>query len=1037
MIKFGRRSVAIGAWLALSLAATSCTCAGPETTRQASRFKSGLQKDDSGKADYLVNFGVVALGDRKVERATIENTGNRDLVISAGRLERPFSHDIPSTGLTIGVGASRPLAFTFEPLEETEEPVEIITTLNTNENNGTTRTVRLVGHGKRAQLVCDPAELSFGAVPRSSDKTVSTVCTNLLGIEIEVQADRFRGNYAQFFSAEIRNAVNGWVKVPANGTMTVDVTFRSESVGINEATLELKDAFNQSLTSIPVLANAVNSTIVFEPETCLDFSYVGVGESATQPLLIRTVGDLPVQITRLDIPEDSRENFSINTSAPLTLSPDGTAQELEIVFHPSSSGPHQTQIEVYTDDPRPEAAMVTACAKGFGGGPAISCNPRQVDFGMVAVGMPVRRYFECTNSGMPVPGVAIDPLVVTGISSTADVFTAKIFDLDTQAEGPKRGGYKIGERFGVEVVYSPTGERFDDAAIQIETISAPDGVYETMVSGQGRALDPCDFTVDPPALRFGIVDRGDELTLSFGIINNADHSCLINDLRITSDVDGVFSVEPIESMELLGRQTLKVPVTFAPTAYKAEYTAAVEFQISNPDLMNQRVNLRGTSARPCISIEPRDLDFGKVGPGCTSREVFVTVSNVCGTPVEVKSFNLNDSLDSDAFQIRRRPALPRTLHAHEREEFTMVFAPSEVDVYDGSIIVEVTGSEAYISTMKGEAVENPIQTDTFDQKARPKVDVLWVMDNSGSFSTYQDRIAVNLPAFLDIANQQNVDYHIAVTTSGLTTSGSSCPGGANGGEDGRFFPINGSHPRILTPTTPDLAIHWAHNMRVGTCHGTEPYVEAAYRALSEPLINETKSSKHNSPYNDGNAGFLRREASLSIIFVADEAEQSTSYGKSIQDYLAFFKGLKGHNMLRIHGITGSKSSEPSSCNNRNGDRFHVLISETDGTWLDICTPTNDNAAWEAGLKEMSEGAFGFLARFVLRGTPADQTGDGIVDEKDIELRMNGNVFPPVSPSKAQRWTYDPNSNAIDFTPLFVPKPGSQLTATYKVACSPD
>ena len=315
------------------------------------------------------------------------------------------------------------------------------------------------------------------------------------------------------------------------------------------------------------------------------------------------------------------------------------------------------------------------------------------------------------------------------------------------------------------------------------------------------------------------------------------------------------------------------------------------------------------------------------------------------------------------------------------------------------------------------------------------------MDNSGSFGPFQTAVAQNLPSFLTFAEEQRIDFHIGVTTSGLTPSGTSCPGGANGGEDGRLFPIDGSHPRVLTPTTPNLTDHWKFNMKVGECHGSEYYYEAARRALSEPLISSVKDARYpNSGYQDGNAGFLRKDASLSVIVVADEHDQSGELSGNTwlpADYLNFFRNIKGQrlaNMFKFHAITGGPAGQNGSCAQA-GDKLLYSVNETQGTWVDICTYTNQNA-WQNGLKEMSKGAFGFSARFFLRGTPGDQNHDGRVDEKDIEVKVDGKLTPPVSGSRARVWTYDPQTYAIDFAPLFIPAPGAQLTATYTVKCIP-
>jgi len=456
------------------------------------------------------------------------------------------------------------------------------------------------------------------------------------------------------------------------------------------------------------------------------------------------------------------------------------------------------------------------------------------------------------------------------------------------------------------------------------------------------------------------------------------------------------------------------------------------------------VPLRGTAAKPCIEFDPTLVDFGKVGPGCQTRERFVQISNSCQTPVTVTGIWVNENGESDAFNISRRPNLPRVLKVNERDEFGMVFAPDDLGIHEGTLRVETATGEVYLVQLVGEGEEDAIQTDTFNQKDRPKVDVLWVMDNSGSFTPYQQAVANNLPAFLTFAEEQRIDYHIGVTTSGLDTRVTSfdpCPGGADGGENGRLFPVDGSHPRILTPTTPDLALHWKHNIQVGICHDDEQYYEAAKRALSEPLISSTKDARYpNNGYQDGNAGFLRKDASLSIIVVADEPDHANELAGNTwlpADYLSFFRNIKGQrlaNMFKFHAITGGPTGQTSGCAQA-GDKLLYSVNETEGTWVDICSHTNPGA-WQAGLKEMSKGAFGFSARFFLRGTPGDQTNDGRVDEKDIEVRVDGKITPPVSGSRARVWTYDPLTNAVDFAPLFIPAPGAQLTATYAVKCIP-
>jgi len=1019
----------------MSLAATACSCGGGETTGQVAKFSSTLQADPLGEADYLVDFGEVVLGDQALERVEVRNSGNRELVVVAGDLAAPFSGGVSTAGLKLGVGEAREIVFGFEPEEESEEPIQTILSLQTNEGDAKTYTVRLVGQGKRASLDCEPAELDFGPVLKGGAKTLTTVCNNSLSIPIAIEGQRIRGVDASFFQAALTDAVEGGLVVPAGGAVTFEVSFSAHSAGRNEAALGLSGSFNQPLASIPLRAETVESSLGIEPSSCLDFSYVHLGDSSVAEFEVRAVGGRPLQITSITLPQESQAAFSLLAQGPISLEPDGAAQRIEVEFHPVTGGPHQTLIEIQTEELLAGPQTINACAKGFGGGPAISCTPTAIDFGRLGIGMSGRRTFDCINSGVSAPGAVIDPLLVTGIRSTAPQFAVTLLNLDG-SEGAKREGYELGETFEVEVLYTPTSERFDAAAIQIDTLSAPGGMYEVAVSGQGRDLPSCEFALVPPQLGFGIVDRGEERSLKFGVTNLLDTPCLIHDLGLSTDSEDAFSVAPIESVEVGGFETFEVEVVFAPKSYKALFTGAVEFQISSGEEVEQRVPLQGAAANPCLLIEPAALDFGMVGPGCSSTDIWVSVTNVCPPPIDVIGTEINDGVGSDAFLIQRRPVLPRRLLTNERIELQLAFQPERLGEYSGSLRIDLQDSLPYVSKLSGSSVVNPLQTDIFNQTASPKVDILWVMDNSTSMRHYQRQVSENLSSFLSSAIEQKVDFHLAVTSNGLRKASNLCYGGADGGEDGRLFPIDGSHPRVLTPRTPFLETHWEFNARVGLCHADEFHIEAAFRALSEPLISESKSSKYfdETPYNDGNAGFLRREASLSIIFVSDEPDKSD--WMPLSDYLAFFRGLKGKNMFRAHAITGRKaSSAPDpACALRNGDRLIYLAEETGGTWMDICTPTSDSAAWEAGLKDMSLAAFGFRARFILRGEPSDVDGDGEVTEEDIVLEVNGVPTPAVAPGQVRQWSLDKAERAILFTPLFIPKTGSQITATYSVAC---
>lgn len=1018
-----------------SLIAGACSCNETETTGRSPKMSIGLDEDESGRADFILDFGTVSIGSKAKLSIEVRNEGSSSLVAQVERPVLPFGLEMVSSPLEVGVGAARSLSFTYQPKEELGEPEEALLQLTTNEGRSSTiYSIRLIGRGANARLECEPAPLDFDRVVAGSQRTLPVHCTNPLAIPLDVVVGSIQGNFASNFSAVAEGAVEGRALIPAGESLRLDVQFRASAPGTNDAVLILRDPYEVELAAVDLLGQTVHSALQFDPASCLDFAYVGLGERAERTLLLRNAGDEALEVIRILLP-DGESAFSVVEEAPLSLPVGEEGLKLTVAFEPTVPGKRTSQIAfVYSDSKGTQT--LNACVTGFGGGPSLACNPNMIDFGMTAIGIPVVLTYTCHNDGVPPPGETVDPLVVTGLSSDHPAFSAQIRNLSDGSVGAKPNGYREGEGFIVEVRYDPQEEAFETGTISIESSSAG-GVHHTNVVGTGRDLPSCEFTIQPPSLRFGIVDRGKELTQSFVIRNQLDTACLINDLHLTDDSDPAYSVETIESMELGPNESLRVPVTFAPDEYRPLFSGTVRFQISNKEQPIQEIPLRGTSEKPCLILEPDPVDFGHAAPGCQTRGRRLVVSNACSADTTLVGVEVNETADAEVFKIVQRPTMPVRLKANQWADVTMAFAPSEVGTFSGAVALWAEGkTEPYLVRLDGEGSEQTDQTDHFVQTERPKVDILWVIDNSGSMAEYHERIANNLPAFLSFTEQQKIDYQIGVTTTGTYPMNNGCPGGAQGGEAGRLFPVDGSHPRILTPDTPNLEAHWKHNVDVGVCHGDEYAFEAAQLALSEPLINSIKSD-HGTPWNDGNAGFLRPEAALSIILVMDEPERSVEeLGKTVDDYLEFFLSIKGHrsdSLLRIHGIVGPKQSNPTPGCFLHNNAIQKAIDATGGTWMDLCTPTSQLEKWEAGLKAMSEGAFGYATRFVLRGLPADANGDKLVNENDIEVLINGIERPPYH-AGSQVWTYDPLSNSIEFTPLFVPKPDSQLSVTYRNSC---
>lgn len=254
-----------------------------------------------------------------------------------------------------------------------------------------------------------------------------------------------------------------------------------------------------------------------------------------------------------------------------------------------------------------------------------------------------------------------------------------------------------------------------------------------------------------------------------------------------------------------------------------------------------------------------------------------------------------------------------------------------------------------------------VRVDTYTQQAASKIDVLWVVDNSGSMAPRQENLARNFGSFIQEFTRNSIDYRIAVTTTDIFK------------EAGRFV----GTPKILTPTTPNVAAAFANNIKVGI-NGSpfEVGLEAARLSLDlQAQANAASIMQCQMACPQMNNGtcrancdtnamfqFLRRDAYLYLIFVTDEEDRSSQDVRFFYRYFETVKGVGNDGTVTTAAIMGDTPS--NGCGATPGTRYKALSDLTGGEVGSIC-----DANFSTTLGKLARNAVGLKRKFALQAKP--------------------------------------------------------------------
>ena len=307
-------------------------------------------------------------------------------------------------------------------------------------------------------------------------------------------------------------------------------------------------------------------------------------------------------------------------------------------------------------------------------------------------------------------------------------------------------------------------------------------------------------------------------------------------------------------------------------------------------------------------------------------------------------------------------------------------------------------------------------SDTFFQSVsvNNKIDIMWMVDSSGSMAPYQDNLSDNFETFIEDFVTKGYDYNIAVTATDGYKSSSLARF-----RDGDVYTNTSSDNSgvyMINLLTSNIVNTFKKNIKVGTAgDGYERGFQSLRKSLSDNI---------NSGYN-----FRRSSAFLAVILVGDEEDISvkdngsnyssiSDYTTSFQSYLDTYTGsTPGNTKYNVSTITvvDINNCPGHHAGASQGNKFVSIATATQGVVGSICD-TN----FSDSLADISSRIVELSTRFKLSREPQPSS---------IVVKVNSVVVPQDS---SNGWVYvvDSGSHYVEFRGNALPSQGSAIQVDF-------
>ena len=349
---------------------------------------------------------------------------------------------------------------------------------------------------------------------------------------------------------------------------------------------------------------------------------------------------------------------------------------------------------------------------------------------------------------------------------------------------------------------------------------------------------------------------------------------------------------------------------------------------------------------------------------------------------------------------------------------------------DGGGIVDGGGNDS--GTQPGDpGNELPADYVAYSQattQASPRpVDILWVIDSSGSMQEEQNYLSQNFNSLVSALVDGGAEFQTAITTTDICSqdgvASAQCPveygGDLTTRLQGSFVGDAGS--TVLSSTDSNIVSKFSDYTKVGTSgSGFEHGLEAAKMAVEKSVAGS-------------NEQLVRDGAFLSIIVVSDEeddgiglgmtdaysgknyvADGFTDHSFDHNDLITYLNGVKGAGNFAVSTVTGTRGNDGSLCDSphsspqEEGTQYINAATATGGAIQSIC-----ETDWSTSLGFIGQDIAAQITQIQLDKTPYPPT---------IRVKVNG--------VETSNWSYIEANNSVKFDPDHIPAAGANITVDY-------